>query len=103
MRTPQGVRLKDFGETWSVFSPLSGQTLLLNTEAAALLEVLSEQPGDLARVCQTLAMHTGQDARTLADRCREVWPQLLDAGLIEPADDSAEAASENTTAISASA
>lgn len=86
MRTPAGVRLTDLGEFWSVFSPLSGQTVLLNTEAVAILEVLREQPGDLPQVCQTLAMDTGLGARELEDRCRGVWQQLLDAGLLEPAD-----------------
>ena len=84
MRTPPGVRFTELGELWAVFSPCSGQTLLLNTEAVALLEVLREQPGDLAQVCQTLAMDTDLSARELQERCGDAWQQLLDAGLLEP-------------------
>jgi len=85
MRTPGGVRVADLGALWAVFSPCSGQTLLLNTEAAAILEVLREQPGDLAQVCQTLAMDTDLSASELQERCSDAWQQLLDAGLLEPA------------------
>jgi len=85
MRTPSGVRMIELGELWGAFSPLSGQTVLLNTEAVAILEVLREQPGDLARVCQTLAMDTDLDARELMQRCAPAWQQLLDAGLLEAA------------------
>lgn len=88
MRTPLGVRLTELGQLWSAFSPLSGQTVLLNTEAVAMLDVLRESPGDLPQVCQTLAMDTDLDASELEDRCRGVWQQLLDAGLLEPAADS---------------
>jgi PqqD family protein of HPr-rel-A system len=84
MRLPPGTRVTDLGDFWAVFSPRSGQTLLLNTEAVAILEVLREQPGDLAQVCQTLAMDTDLSAPELQARCGNVWQQLLDAGLLEP-------------------
>lgn len=84
MRLPPGVRLADLGEFWAVFSPRSGQTLLLNNEAVAILEVLREQAGDLAQVCQTLAMDTELSAHDLQERCGDVWQHLLDAGLLEP-------------------
>jgi PqqD family protein of HPr-rel-A system len=85
MRTPVGVRLADLGELWSAFSPLSGQTVLLNTEAVAILELLRESPGNLAQVCQTLAMDTGLAADEMQQRCSGVWQELLDAGLLEAA------------------
>lgn len=85
MRTPAGVCMIELGALWGAFSPLSGQTVLLNTEAVAILEVLREQPGDLPDVCQTLAMDTGLDAAELLQRSQGVWQQLLDAGLLEPA------------------
>ena len=85
MRTPPGVRVTELGDLWGAFSPLSGQTVLLNTEAVAMLEVMREQPGDLAQVCQTLAMDTDLGAPELKQRCAPAWQQLLDAGLLEPA------------------
>jgi hypothetical protein len=36
-----GVRIEPVGGAWAAFSPLSGETLLLNDEAAAILEVLT--------------------------------------------------------------
>ncbi len=85
MRTPFGVRMTELDDLWGAFSPLTGQTVLLNTEAVAILEVLREQPGDLAQVCQTLAMDTTLDATELMERCAHAWQQLLDSGLVEPA------------------
>lgn len=85
LRTPVGVRFIDLGHMWAVYSPLSGQTLVLNTEAVAILEVLREQPGDLAHVCSVLANDGQHDPTALEALCRGVWQQLLDAGLLEPA------------------
>lgn len=80
-----GVRYVDLGPVWAVYSPLSGQTLMLNTEAVAMLEVLREQPGDLAYVCSVLANEGQRDPVELEVLCRGVWQQLLDAGLLQPA------------------
>ncbi len=86
MRTSAGVRVTDLGALWAVFSPLSGQTLFLNTEAVAILEILRERCCGFAEVCQTLSMDTGLSAEEMQDRCRHAWQQLLDAGLLEPAE-----------------
>lgn len=86
MRTPAGVRSTDLGQLWAVYSPLSGQTLMLNTEAVAMLEVLREQPGQLDSVCRILAADSGRDAAELEALCSSAWQQMLDAGLLEPAD-----------------
>ena len=85
LRTPEGVRMTDLGALWGVYSPLSGQTLVLNTEAVAMLEVLRDEPGDLAIVCRALALDAGLGPKDIEDRCRGVWQDLLDAGLLEPA------------------
>lgn len=86
LRTPAGVRTTDLGTMWAVYSPLSGQTLMLNTEAVAMLEVLRERPGDLVDVCAELARDGMHDAGELEALCRSAWQQLLEAGLLEPAD-----------------
>jgi len=85
MRTPAGVRSTDLGPVWAVYSPLSGQTLVLNTEAVAMLEVLRDEPGDLAHVCSILAADGQHDAAELEALCGAAWRHLLDAGLLEPA------------------
>ena len=87
MRTPAGVRTTDLGPVWAVYSPLSGQTLVLNTEAVAMLEVLREQPGDLAHVCSVLAGDGQHDPAELETLCCAAWQHLLDTGLLEPATD----------------
>jgi len=84
LRTPAGVRAIDLGPVWAVYSPLSGQTLILNTEAVAILEVLREEPGDLAHVCNSLAGDGQHDAGEIEARCHGAWKQLIDAGLLEP-------------------
>lgn len=85
MRTPDGVRTTDLGPVWAVYSPLSGQTLMLNTEAVAMLEVLRDAPGDLASVCSVLATDGQHEADAIEAMCSGAWQQLLDAGLLEPA------------------
>lgn len=85
LRTPKGVRCTDLGAMWAVFSPLSGQTLMLNTEAVAILEVLRDQPGGLTDVCRALAADGERDARELEALCQDSLALLLDAGLLEPA------------------
>ncbi len=73
------------GPQWAAYSPLTGETLLLNDECAAILEVLAEQPGDLASVCHTLAQDLGAKARELETTIGPSWTQLIEAGLIEEA------------------
>lgn len=85
LRTPAGVRLTDLGAVWAAFSPLSGQTVLLNTEAAAILEILLEAPCDFAQLCETLAVDAQLSPDDVSARCADSWQQMQDAGLLEPA------------------
>lgn len=77
-----GTRIEPMGEQWAAYSAVSGETLLLNTEAAAILEWLSERPMDEAAIAQALAAETGDDASTIAAALRHTWDQLLSAGLV---------------------
>lgn len=83
MGTPDGVRCTDLGAIWAVYSPLSGQTLMLNTEAVAMLEVLQDQPGDLVSVCKALAADGHHESAALEASCRGAWVQLVDSGLLQ--------------------
>lgn len=69
---------------WAVYSPLSGQTLMLNTEAVAILEVLRDRPGTLFDACKALSSRAGRDAGDLEQLCLDAWSTLLDVGLLEP-------------------
>lgn len=77
-----GLMLEAVGDDWIAFSPLSGDTMFLNVQSAAILEVLLEGIGDSDAVCTALATDTGLRAEELAGRVREHFGQLVDCGLI---------------------
>lgn len=79
---PPDLRLEPLGETWVAYSPLSGETMVLNNESAAILEVLRERPGDLASVCVALSADVGLAPAELATSIGPSWSQIVDAGLI---------------------
>jgi PqqD family protein of HPr-rel-A system len=54
------VLVEAVGEMWAAFSPASGETHLLNNEAAAFLEVLSEAPRTLYDAAEVIAFESGQ-------------------------------------------
>jgi PqqD family protein of HPr-rel-A system len=78
-----GVRVEPIGAGWAAFSAVSGETLLLNDEAAAILEILAERHAlDSEQVCAELARDVGLDPRVVAERIGDSWVQLASAGLI---------------------
>lgn len=79
----QGTRFESLGDSWAAYSGLSGETLLLNTEAAAVLECLAVGAADESEVVAALAFDTGACAADLNAALRHVWEQLTGAGLIE--------------------
>ncbi|HMO47441.1 MAG TPA: HPr-rel-A system PqqD family peptide chaperone [Rubrivivax sp.] len=81
-RLARGVRVEPLADTWAAFSALSGDTLQLNAEAAAVLELLAEGPMDDSAVCQVLAGDTQTDAAEVAQALSHVWDELLLAGLL---------------------
>ena len=82
-RLCEGVRLEPLEETWGAFSPVSGDTLQLNTEAAAVIELLTQGPLDEAAVYTVLGDDTAMDPDAIAELFRHVWDQLLSTGLIQ--------------------
>lgn len=50
-----GVEVAAIGDVWAAFSPASGETQLLNDEAAAILEVLDESPRTPQEVAEAMA------------------------------------------------
>jgi hypothetical protein len=71
-----GVLIEPLGHLWAAFSPLSGETTLLNDESAAILEMLESGDSDTSGICAALAEDSGLDAVTGG------WPRLLEAGLV---------------------
>jgi PqqD family protein of HPr-rel-A system len=77
-----GVLVEPMGHLWAAFSPLSGETTLLNDECAAILEVLESGGNDTSGVCTALAEDGGHDAQQFAAAVADGWRRLLDAGLV---------------------
>lgn len=70
------------GDSWVAFSPLSGETMVLNDESAAIIEVLSESPASIESVCATLAADLGESPQALMPRIAPHWSQLIESGLV---------------------
>lgn len=77
-----GLRIEPLGDSWAVYCAQSGESLQLNTEAAAVLEVLAEGPQRADEVHRTLARDSETPLETVAERMRDVWPELLANGLV---------------------
>lgn len=79
-----GSRVEAIGGLWAAFSPLTGETALLNDESAAILEVLEAGPSDTAGLCAVLSADSGQDTAALQPLIAEAWITLREAGLVLP-------------------
>jgi hypothetical protein len=71
------------GTLHAVYSPLSGETLLLNNSAIWVLEVLAE-PGwhDPQDVVRQIANEAETSEREVQDTLGDVWTTLLGGGLL---------------------
>ncbi len=70
------------GHVWAAFSSASGETVLLNDETAAILEVLESGPATSGAVCNQLASDSDLEAEVLAENIESSWPRLVEAGLV---------------------
>lgn len=77
-----GVLVEPVGMAWAAFSPLSGETILLNNESAAVLEVLEAGPACGPDVVAALADDCGLAPSDLAPIVSEAWARLVEAGLV---------------------
>jgi PqqD family protein of HPr-rel-A system len=82
-RLAEGARVEDLCAAWVAFSPLSGETLQLNTEAAAILELLDRSPMGVDSICEALASDSQTDLAAVTGAVHHVWEQLLLAGLVQ--------------------
>lgn len=82
-----GVAVEPVGDIWAAYSPASGETILLNNESAAVLEVLAAGPATTRQVAEQLAQDTGDDAGALHDLVASCWPTLIENGLVQKPSD----------------
>lgn len=77
-----GALVEPVGHLWVAFSPVTGETALLNDESAAILEVLEPGPADTAQVCTQLSADSGVETDALTPIVEASWSSLIDAGLV---------------------
>lgn len=78
----EGALVEPVGHLWAAFSPLTGETALLNDESAAILEILELGAAPTLDICQKLSADNGMDVDALAAIVQASWPGLIDAGLV---------------------
>ena len=77
-----GVLVEPAGHLWAAFSPVTGDTTLINDESAAILEILELGPAGTDSVCANLAADSGLPVESLVDLVQSGWSQLIEAGLV---------------------
>ena len=82
LSVPPGTLLQPVGNLWAAYSPASGETQLLNNEAAAFLEVLREQPRSLEDAAEVLAREIGLPVDQILPLLADAAVELTVAGLI---------------------
>lgn len=78
----EGLLIEPVGHLWAAFSGPSGETILLNDESAAILELLESGPSSSDEICSALASDSGLEAESLVDVVEACWPRLIEAGLV---------------------
>lgn len=77
-----GSRVEPIGRVWAAFSPVSGETLLLNDTSAAILEILEQGPADTATVAAAFAADQGLSPAQIEPLLDASWQDLIAAGLV---------------------
>lgn len=81
-----GLKMESLGDSWAVYSARSGDTVQLNNEAAAVVEMLGEAALDEKAIAALVAEEAGVDAQQVADQLRDLWPQLVALGFVDQRD-----------------
>jgi PqqD family protein of HPr-rel-A system len=77
-----GVRIEPLGDVWAVFSPLSGQTHLINDGSLAVLDLLNAcGVVTAAALADRLAESTGDARETVAAWTASALDSFVPAGL----------------------
>ena len=78
-----GTLMEQLGEHWVAFSPLSGETHLINDTTAAVVESVSrEVPVTLEQLWASLAADAGVMPIDAEDLVRQALQMLVAAGLV---------------------
>lgn len=77
-----GALVEPVGHLWVAFSPVTGETALLNDESAAILEILEPGPAGTTQVCTQLSADSGVEIDALTPIVQASWSNLIDAGLV---------------------
>ena len=85
---PEGVLVEAVGHLWAAFTPLSGETSLLNNECAAILDVLLAGPASTEEVCLRLAADSDLLPTEMFEAINASWGQLVDVGAVRRVGDS---------------
>ena len=75
------VSVQPVGTIWVAFSPSSGETLLLNDESAAILEVLARTSAGADEIVSALAADSGVGRDAIAETLADCWSHLVQGGL----------------------
>ncbi|MEO5698675.1 MAG: HPr-rel-A system PqqD family peptide chaperone [Burkholderiaceae bacterium] len=81
-RRTDHILIEPVGHLWVAFSPVTGETTLLNDESAAILEVLESGPADSTSVCAALVEESDGGAALIENHVETCWTQLIQAGLV---------------------
>ena len=82
LRAP-GVRVAPLGDGWAVFSELSGETHLVNSESVEVLNLLDEvEPRTSIEVGERLAALYDQRTEDILGTLAGCWTPLVLAGLV---------------------
>ena len=85
-----GVQVVPIGEAWAGFSPLTADTLILNNESAAILEVLALGECSLEQLAAELSTDCDAIADSLLPVLASHCQQLAEAGFIRSCECSAD-------------
>jgi PqqD family protein of HPr-rel-A system len=82
LRVP-GVVVAGLDDGFVAFSPLSGETHLLNPESVAVLDALDSASAlTTVQVCEQLSQQFNTPAQELSDILAASWDTLVSAGLV---------------------
>lgn len=82
------IQVELLGDVWAAFSPASGETVLLNDEGAALLEILDAQGvADALTLADGLATECGVPVDEVAARMNAALSRLEETGLVRRSDE----------------
>ena len=78
----EGILVEAVGHLWAAFSAATGETVMLNDESAAILEILAAGAADSSTICAELAQDSGLPAHEIETLLETCWPTLIDTGLV---------------------